>query len=354
MQKLNLSNKIMEFKDDDENKDDDEKFRFSKTLTLVDVPEYLRTSSELFKLLTGNDEDTEYTVFSEETKYDNYFKLDPTTDFFVMACKLDLVINNTEDLIELLITLSYWQVSDTKWPIRIYRYIYEHRGELMSNEEFIRYMQRTPLDLQFLIHLDQYVGLKTTAAARYGYIKSLQVLHENDFPWDANTCKAAAENGHLDCLQYAHCPRNEYGFYYGPSCDWSMYACDAAAENGHLECLKYLYNPIDVWGNFVEPRCDWSWLTCRAAARGGHLDCLKYLRYPTDARGVLVGPRCPWNEYTSLAAAENGHLDCLKYAHENGCMCDWRICAVAESNDHLDCLQYAIDNKFCPSFNKKK
>ena len=168
----------MEFNDDDEN----ERFRFSKTLTLVDVPEYLRTSSELFKLLTGNDEDTEYTVFSVATKYDIFFKIDPTDNFFVMACKLDLVINNTEDLIELLMTLSYWQVSDTEWPIEIYRYILTHRGELIGNEEFVRYMQYTPSDLQFLIQLDQYEELKTTVAGGYGYLKSLQVLHENGFP----------------------------------------------------------------------------------------------------------------------------------------------------------------------------
>ena len=48
---------------------EDYKFRFSKMLTLAAVPDYLRTSSELFKLLTGNDEDTKYT---EATKYDNF------------------------------------------------------------------------------------------------------------------------------------------------------------------------------------------------------------------------------------------------------------------------------------------
>jgi hypothetical protein len=43
------------------------------------------------------------------------------------------------------------------------------------------------------------------------------------------TCSCAAENGHLECLKYAH----EHG------CPWNENTCLNAAENGHLECLKY-------------------------------------------------------------------------------------------------------------------
>ena len=75
----------------------------------------------MVKILTGNGEDTYrkwLRYLQEMVKILNIlyflkllnmiiFKLDPTTDiFFVMACKSDLVINNTEDLIELLMTLE--------------------------------------------------------------------------------------------------------------------------------------------------------------------------------------------------------------------------------------------------------
>ena len=39
----------------------------------------------------------------------------------------------------------------------------------------------------------------------------------------------AAENGHLECLKYAH----ENG------CPWDEETCEEAAKYGHLECLKY-------------------------------------------------------------------------------------------------------------------
>ena len=41
-------------------------------------------------------------------------------------------------------------------------------------------MHYTP-EIDFLIYLNQYAGLKTTVAS-HGYLKSLQILHENGFP----------------------------------------------------------------------------------------------------------------------------------------------------------------------------
>ena len=65
-------------------------------------------------------------------------------------------------------------------------------------------MQHTPSDLYFFNSVRSTCRTKkTTVATRHGYLKNLQVLHEHYFPWDACTC-AAASNGHLDCLQYAH------------------------------------------------------------------------------------------------------------------------------------------------------
>ena len=32
----------------------------------------------------------------------------------------------------------------------------------------------------------------------------LKYVHENGCHWDEDTCKYAAENGHLECLKYAH------------------------------------------------------------------------------------------------------------------------------------------------------
>ncbi len=48
---------------------------------------------------------------------------------------------------------------------------------------------------------------------------------------DRDTCRFAAEKGHLDCLRYAH----ENG------CPWDEYTCRGAVENGRLDCLHYAY-----------------------------------------------------------------------------------------------------------------
>ena len=37
-----------------------------------------------------------------------------------------------------------------------------------------------------------------------------EIFTRKGCPWDKWTCRAAAENGHLECLKYAHengCPR---------------------------------------------------------------------------------------------------------------------------------------------------
>ena len=47
--------------------------------------------------------------------------------------------------------------------------------------------------------------------------------------WNSWTCRRAAENGHLDVLQWAR----ENG------CEWDYWTCCRAADNGHLYVLKW-------------------------------------------------------------------------------------------------------------------
>jgi hypothetical protein len=69
-----------------------------------------------------------------------------------------------------------------------------------------------------------------------GAVRCMKYLHELGCPWNADTCRWAAQSGHLDCLKYLH----ENG------CPWNEDACQAAAENGHLDCLKYLQEHGDA------------------------------------------------------------------------------------------------------------
>lgn len=141
---------------------------------------------------------------------------------------------------------------------------------------------------------------------------------------NTKTCKLAAENGHLNCLKYAH----ENG------CPWDSYTCSNAAENGHLDCLKYAH----------ENGCPWTKFTCLLAAENGHFDCLKY----AHENG------CPWDGDTCFTAALFSYFDCLKDTHENGyswhrftgVLDEYILASVYETvaRDHLDCLKYTNDN----------
>ena len=122
-----------------------------------------------------------------------------------------------------------------------------------------------------------------------------QTAPQAGVPWDFWTCVAAAEGGHLSCLQYAH----ENG------CDWNSLVCEHAIDGppggtgGHMNCLTYAVSngcPIDA-------------LTCAAAAEGGHLECLRFLHEN----------ECPWDDRTTYAAVRHEHPECLKFAFENGC-----------------------------------
>jgi hypothetical protein len=66
-------------------------------------------------------------------------------------------------------------------------------------------------------------------AAQNGHLDVLQWARQNGCPWDEETCAFAAQNGHLDVLQWAR--QN--------GCPWSVSTCAFAAENGHLHVLQW-------------------------------------------------------------------------------------------------------------------
>jgi hypothetical protein len=113
-------------------------------------------------------------------------------------------------------------------------------------------------------------------------------LWENGCAWDPTTTQYAAEEGHLECLKYAH--KN--------LCAWGS-VTNHAAKKGQLLCMEYSHFQIG---------CHWNITTSANAALGGHLDCLRYLH----EHG------CEWSSFTCEAAAQYGHIECLKYAHQNG------------------------------------
>ena len=128
-------------------------------------------------------------------------------------------------------------------------------------------------------------------AAMYGQLETLKYAYENGCPMTSDIWGCAAIRGHLDILIYLRkngCPY-----------PWDENTCSAAAVGGHLEVLKWAY----------KNGCPWDEITCANAAYGGHLEVLKWAR----ENG------CPWNSLTCTQAKLNGHLEVLKWAQENGC-----------------------------------
>jgi hypothetical protein len=202
--------------------------------------------------------------------------------------------------------------------------------------------------------------LTCTNAADGGHLVCLKYAHENGCPWDNLTCTNAAKGGHLACLKYAHengCPWDrermclnsmghldcvKYVFSCGCPLDYidedgnGEDFCDAAAEEGHLDCLQFGH----------EHGGEWDETTCSYAVIYGELDCLKY----AHENG------CPWDEETILGSIHYGQLECLKYAHVNGCDYDKATClniareAIEEEEDPSKvtdinrCVQYVNEH----------
>ena len=155
-------------------------------------------------------------------------------------------------------------------------------------------------------------------AARFGSRAILQmaIVERKWRGCSSWVCSAAARNGHLDILKWAH----EHG------CPWGEETCSWAARNGHLEILK--------WAR--EHDCPWDWDTCSGAALNGHLEVLKWAR----EHG------CPWDEDTCSGAAQNGHFEILKWARENDCPWDADECAIeARKSGHSKIVEWIRENR---------
>ncbi|WZN66043.1 putative ankyrin repeat protein [Chloropicon roscoffensis] len=156
-------------------------------------------------------------------------------------------------------------------------------------------------------------------AVRGGSVKVLEDLRGKGYEFNEETCREAAEEGHLEALKFLR------GL--DPPCPWDWGACSGAAGDGRLEVLK--------WARAQEPPCPWDEWTCASAAFGGHLDVLKWAR--------SQDPPCPWTDWTCSEAAKEGHLHILKWARAQDPPCPWSKshCSwEASENDHQHIVKW--------------
>lgn len=324
-----------------------------------DVPEYLH-HGDFYKSL--NDEDDEQISVPAN------------------ALKLNLIVENNDDLEYLLSSLRFWAVDKVLEEVVVYcinknptscSSVLEHfRNDFRYVDKILQMILLTDEDRAKLAIESGILELVTILyescsalpdgchiAARAGHLNILQYLHQHGGQLDnpveifssgvdtslcANTCAHAAVGGNMDCLQYIQeqgCPIDsstlsaaiyagqtacvEYALLHDNLVTDTSF-CTVAARKGHLQALKLLH----------AAGAPWNVHTCSEAAYNGHLDCVQYLH----ENG------CPWRERVCRAAAEMGHLDCLIYAHEKGCPWDHDTCYFAARMGHLHCLKYAHEN----------
>ena len=162
--------------------------------------------------------------------------------------------------------------------------------------------------------------------------------------WTTAACTAAAENGHLECLQVAvalDCPTTEA-------------ACEAAAANGHLDCLQFLLSKGCP--------CDFASVIGSAAARG-HIACLEWAwgqggsvltieeqhclamhAVIDDFYDVLKCLRlrlgCAWDKRVVYEAVKRNRMPILKFACRHGRELDYHACLIAVEKDNYGMLTW--------------
>ena len=88
------------------------------------------------------------------------------------------------------------------------------------------------------------------AATRSGQLEELKLLHENNTPWDAQTCGTAACGGHFEVLKWLR--KNAF--------PWDDGTCAAASFSGHHEVLQWAHANGFSWDEQI----------CEMAEEAGH------------------------------------------------------------------------------------
>lgn len=212
----------------------------------------------------------------------------------------------------------------------------------------------------------------TAYCASYGRLDWLKVARDMGHAWGEDTCRIAADRGHLHILVYLH----EHG------CPWRLWTSYCAARKGHLDVLRYALDhgcEYDVGVMSIaargghkdvlvylhdERQMPWAPSITDGAASGGHLDLLRYLvarDCPWDVSAMhsaasggylpiilfLRAKGCDYDTHTCFGAARGGHLGVLKHLHASGCPWDSRCTAVAVVKRDMDMLRY-LHQEGCP------
>ena len=144
-------------------------------------------------------------------------------------------------------------------------------------------------------------------ASELGNLEIINILHENNCPWDEITTKTAACNDNLEVLKYLH----ENG------CPWNKSIYEMVIEEDCVECLKYL----------IENECPKPNNLCYDIVKHINMIC-KILCYLPEL-------------YVNI---NNKYLECLKYLHNTGYYWNKEELLNLIKNDKMQKIYEYIEN----------
>ncbi len=120
---------------------------------------------------------------------------------------------------------------------------------------------------------------------------------------------------------------------------FSVNAINYAAENGHLETVQWLhYNRIEEFVGAVKLCCTENVMDL--AAKNGHLDTVQWLHINRTEGSVGARAKLCCTENAMNLAAKNGHLDTVQWLHTNRTEgCTKKAIDGAAEKGHLEIVQ---------------
>jgi hypothetical protein len=159
-------------------------------------------------------------------------------------------------------------------------------------------------------------------AAMGGHVRILQLLREYQLPWGMETTQSAAQNGHLECLQWLLQQGCRYEY---------VYCFQDAACNGHVDVVRWIMTQwTPQWGHFHDEL-----LEDLASSGDVALPVLKFAQEcGADVRnGALV-----------TCAAHAGSLNGIKWLLEQGALLDHdEIPEAAATSGDLNVLNWVAE-----------
>lgn len=349
------------------------------SITKNDVPEYLR-SGILFSSLEGGGCE----VFEVPAN----------------VMKLNLTLNDKDDLLHLLSSLRYWMVMNAS--LELVRYCLQPETEVLpclDADQDLPYLpalrrvqQRSDpekqLDeaasagnrsvLECVVKLVAVKGPVKLRARHFGFalrsnnIECIRYLVEQGCPHNVNRSFCYTNN--VECLKYVltHCPKFKPSFNDCIRGTNDTAVVDCLLKHGHRwdsetmrQCAGSDSYSLAIIRHLHERGCnDWDGVT-RTAAASGRLEVLQYAHehgVSWDALltfhaacsshpGALqclqyaVTHGCPWAEDTLQAAAHNDKWHLFQYALVHGCPYHPSV-AAAVAGLHLPTLQYLIEHGY--------